>query len=128
MIKENSRCNWGHGSEIYTKNGTYNLVCGYFTAAIGDVTVTVLGYQGTTVAYDQTYNLSQDTATLITFDYDNITDANFVLDSGNQIAMDNLTVELIPVSTSEPGQMAAGLTVAGLGGASLLVRRFRNRK
>ncbi len=116
---------WGYGSEIYTKNGTYNLISGYFDAAIGDVTVTVLGYRGSTVAYSQTYNLTQSAETFITFNYENITDANFVLDAGNQIAMDNLTVELNPVAAPEPGQVVAGVLLAGLG---LVARRLGKRK
>ena len=34
----------------------------------------------------------------------------------------------VPAAAPEPAQMLSGLMVAGLGGASLLIRRFRNRK
>jgi len=36
--------------------------------------------------------------------------------------------EVVPAAAPEPEQMLSGLMVAGLGGASLLMRRFRNRK
>jgi len=39
-----------------------------------------------------------------------------------------LPVTLAPAAAPEPAQVLSGLLVAGLGGASLLVRRFRNRK
>jgi len=118
----------GRTSDITAPTGTFNLDSGYFAASYDTEAMTVRGYQGSTLVFDHTYDLSEYSATFITFDYTDITDAQFSLSPNRQITMDNLTVDLNPVPTPEPGQLLAGLAGAGLGGASLLVRRFRNGK
>ncbi len=115
----------GRTSDIIAPTGTFNLDSGYFAASYGTEAMTVLGYRGSTVVFDETYNLSEYAATFITFDFTEITDAQFNLAPNRQITMDNLTVDLNPTGTPEPGQMVAGVVLAGLG---LAARRLGRRK
>ncbi len=113
----------GRSSDIIAPTGTFNLDSGYFAASYDTEAMTVLGYRGATVVFDETYNLSEYAATFITFDFTEITDAQFNLAPNRQITMDNLTVDLAPAP--EPGQVVAGVVLAGLG---LAARRLGQRK
>ncbi len=115
----------GRTSDITAPTGTFNLDSGYFAASYETEAMTVKGYRGTTLVFDNTYNLSQYGSTFITFNYSDITDAQFSLSPNRQITMDNLRVDLSPVP--EPSQLFAGLAVTGMWATSLLMRSSRSR-
>jgi len=98
-------------------NGTFTQADYYgFIASLNgvDLTTQVVGQGG---LYD--FNIFSDDSAPYGVDPLTIADAG-----GDGLAL----TSLVPVAAPEPGQMVAGLAIAGLGGANLLVRRMRNRK
>jgi hypothetical protein len=114
------------GNPASISGGAFNLNSAYLTAAWNNgLQVEVQGFVGTTLTYDNTYTLNATGSSLITFNYFDVDDVDFIssggtsagyLGKGTQFAMDDLAISAVP----EP----ASLTFAGLGGlASLLAFR-----
>jgi len=129
---------------VFNPNGTnasiasatpVNLVSGWLTAAWNDnLQFEAIGYNGTTVLYDNTWTLSATAPTLINFNYSGVTQVTFISSGGtkhtgyagkgNQFVMDNLSVSTGasgPVITQEPTNQTiytggtAAFTVAASG-------------
>jgi len=87
----------------------FNLVSAYLTAAWDDnLGVEAQGYNGATLAYDNTYTLSATNPTLIAFNYVGVTSVRFICSGGTpdsgynavgtEFVMDNVTILPTPAS------------------------------
>lgn len=97
----------------------------YLTAALNlntPLNIQVEGFQGTNLAYDNTYTVNNLGPTLIDFNYISVDRVEFISSPAQQFAMDNLNVT-VPLPVPEPGNLALML-VAALGGALLKRRRL----
>ena len=114
------------GNPASISGGAFNLNSAYLTAAWNNgLQVEVQGYVGATLTYDNTYTLNTTGPSLITFNYLDVDEVNFISSGGvnaglsgigTEFAMDNMAISADPEPTS--------LAYAGLGGlASLLTFR-----
>ena len=112
------------GNPASISGGAFNLNSAYLTAAWNNgLQVEVQGYVGATLTYDNTYTLNTTGPSLITFNYLDVDEVNFISSGGvnaglsgigTEFAMDNISAAPEPTS----------LAYAGLGGlASLLTFR-----
>jgi len=120
--------NYYGSTAVTSSSSTFSLVSGYFTGAFNNgLTLSVQGYNGSSLIYSQSYTLNAIASQFITFNMNNITEADFSsyggynaglsYGSGTQFVMDNLTVVLVP----EPPALA----LASLSGLMLLFSRLR---
>jgi hypothetical protein len=115
----------GFGQPASLSGGTFDLDSAYLTGAWDDgLQVEVQGFVGNTLTYDNTWTVNSTGPTLINFNYLGVTSVQFITSggvphgygsSGEQFAMDNLTITFIP----EP----ATLGLAGLSVGVLIIRR-----
>jgi len=120
----------GNPAEIDSSGTNFNFLSVYLTGIWNNnLNIEVEGFGGTNLLYDQSVVASATSPTLFTFNYlgiDRLTfdsfggePAGFSGGSGEQFAMDNLSVEFIP----EP----ASFLLAALGGVSLVAFLRRKR-
>ena len=103
----------------------FNLHSADLTAALNlntPLEIQVEGFQGTTMAYNNTYTVNNLGPTLINFNYLSVDRVEFISSPAQQFAMDNLNVT-VPLPVPEPGSMGLML-VAGLAGALVKSRRL----
>ncbi len=89
----------------------FDLHSAYLTSALNlDTTlhIRVQGFRGTTLAYDNVYDVTRFTPTLVDFDYLGINQATFITSPPTQFSIDNLV--LVP----EPNPCLLGLIGAAL--------------
>ena len=110
----------GSAASVSLANGSFNLNSADLTLALNLNTVLdirVLGYLGTTLLYDNTYEVNSSAPTLINFDYVGINNAIFITSPSQQFAMDNLSVN-IPEKSSTIillGTATLGLSILQIG-------------
>jgi hypothetical protein len=96
---------------FYVNTGAFNLNSAYLTAAWNDgLHVEVLGYVGDTVTYDNIYTVNTGGPTLINFNLPGVDEVDFESygglqnfgfnGNGDQFAMDNLSITLVPEPTT----------------------------
>jgi hypothetical protein len=81
-----------------SSGNVFNLDSAYLTAQVVEgMQVEVQGFAGNQLTYDNTYTLSATTPSLINFNYDGITQVEFIpLNPVTIFVMDNLTVTAVP--------------------------------
>jgi hypothetical protein len=109
----------------------FNFLSAYLTGAWNsNLNIEVQGFSGTNLVYDETKVVGATSPTLCTFNYTGIDRLDFISSggesaffpfSGNEFAMDNLTIEFIP----EPSSLM--LTALGAVMLYAVVRRRRGR-
>lgn len=81
----------------------FNLVSAYLTSgAVPTLNLEVLGMAGTNRLYDQTYELNYSSSTLVTFNYNGVTQVKFLGHDGGPFVMDNLTVASSAFTNATP--------------------------
>ena len=79
---------YGLDASFNVVSGTFSLTSAYVTSVNGS-SITVEGYNGSTLVYNKAYPLNGAAPTFITFDYNNITE---VYITGGKFALDNITI------------------------------------
>ena len=111
---------FGNLATVSSANG-FTLGSAFFTAAFVDQAVTVIGYNGSTQVFSDTFNTLRSGPTFHSFNSSSITSFTFRAGNGNQVVIDNLTLNAGAVpETATWGMMIAGF---GLMGASMRYRR-----
>jgi uncharacterized repeat protein (TIGR03803 family) len=98
----------------------FALFSAYLTAGFNDnLQVEALGYNGSTLSYDNTYTLSATNPTLIPFNYVGVTSVQFIssggtphrgyIGSGAEFIMDNVSAFVQPVPPPLPPPLAMSL-------------------
>lgn len=113
---------------FYVANSLFDLDSAYLTAAWNDgLSVTVQGFVGTTMAYNNTYTVNTTVPTLINFDYIGVDRVDVISfggtphgygGGGTMVAFDNILVNV-----PEP----SGVWLLAVGVATLLIRRPINQ-
>jgi hypothetical protein len=104
---------------------------GYFTAAwLNGETLEVIGKNGSATEFDQKFTINATNTSFLTFPDLALTEVDFITSggdefnrpfggSGEQVAMDNLTIDFVPDAAS-----TAWLLAASVGGLAVLRKRF----
>lgn len=107
----------GAGDAASISGASFNLNSAYLTAAVyTTVSLEVQGFVGSTMAYDNTYILNEESPTLINFNYVCVDEVGFISSflghsgQGYQFAMDDLTITTVP----EPSPWKI-LVIVGIG-------------
>src|SRR5579862_6105566 len=79
---------YGLDASFNVVSGTFSLTSAYVTSVNGS-SITVEGYNGSTLVYNKAYPLNGAAPTFITFDYEDITE---VYITGGKFALDNITI------------------------------------
>jgi hypothetical protein len=92
---------YGEDASFNVVSGTFSLTSAYVTSVNGS-SITVMGYNGSTLVYNKAYPVNGAAPTFITFGYDDITE---VYITGGKFALDNITINgssltITPVGTS----------------------------
>jgi hypothetical protein len=113
----------GFGTNATISGGMFSLNSAYLTAAwVNGLQVEVKGFSGSALTYDNTYTVNTTGPTLINFNYQGVTEVEFIPSggtpafsggyNGTHFAMDNLDVTF---GVPEPSTFAlAGLSVVVL--------------
>ena len=79
---------FGEDASFNVLSGTFSLTSAYVTSVSG-TSITVKGYNGSTLVYNKTYPVNGVTPTFIGFNYNDITE---VYVTGGKFALDNITI------------------------------------
>jgi len=79
---------YGQDASFNVVTGTFSLTSAYVTSVNGS-SITVEGYNGSTLVYNNAYPVNGAAPTFITFGYDDITE---VYITGGKFALDNITI------------------------------------
>jgi hypothetical protein len=79
---------YGLDASFNIVSGTFSLTSAYVTSVIGS-SITVMGYNGGTLAYNKSYPVNDAAPTFISFGYEDITE---VYITGGKFALDNITI------------------------------------
>jgi hypothetical protein len=93
---------YGADASFDVVSGTFSLTSAYVTSVNGSSSITVMGYNGSTLLYNNAYPVNGAAPTFITFGYDDIT---WVYITGGKFALDNITINgssltITPIGTS----------------------------
>jgi hypothetical protein len=107
--------------EINASNAPFNFASAYITPELNsNMNILVQGFSGTELLYSLTATAISSQATLVDFDFQNVTRVTFTPpETGQQFVMDNVSIDIIP----EPSSFI--LAAVGLAGILGLHRRRR---
>jgi hypothetical protein len=106
----------------FSSSSPLTLDSAYFTSVYAsEDQLTVQGFSGGTLLYNNTYTIYHDAITLINFDYTDVDSVHFSTSAGALFTMDNMTI-----TVPEPGACTLMSVAMALGGFGVWRKKIKN--